>query len=36
MSETTIPDKRSYEAPMVIELGEVIDLTDYDVSVRVP
>jgi hypothetical protein len=28
--------KRTYVAPEIVELGKVTDLTDYDVSVRVP
>jgi hypothetical protein len=30
------PDKRPYESPELVELGELGELVGYDVSVRVP
>jgi hypothetical protein len=29
-------DTKSYEPPELIELGDIAELTNYDISVRVP
>jgi hypothetical protein len=36
MENSELDEKKHYDAPSIEELGDIAELTNYDVSVRVP